>query len=51
MRKPLANIMGLTKLLRSAENDAEREQLMNMLALSADEFDQIIQEISAKSTA
>ncbi|MDN3551224.1 PAS domain-containing protein [Mucilaginibacter aquaedulcis] len=51
VRKPLANIMGLTKLLRSAESEAEREELMNMLALSADEFDQIIQETSAKGTA
>ncbi|WCT13419.1 hypothetical protein [Mucilaginibacter jinjuensis] len=48
VRKPLANIMGISKLLRVADDDAEREKLMNMLDTSANELDQVIKEISNK---
>lgn len=48
VRKPLANIMGINKLLRLADDDAEREKLMNMLDTSTKELDQVIKEISHK---
>lgn len=40
--------MGINKLLRVADDDAEREKLMNMLDTSTKELDQVIKEISDK---
>lgn len=48
VRKPLANIMGISKLLHNAETNEERTQLINMLDNSAHELDHIIKDISNK---
>lgn len=49
VRRPLANIMGITKLLAAAENINEITPLTNMLSQSANELDAIIQDISNKT--
>lgn len=52
VRAPLARIMGLIPLLRDIrENSKEREKTLEYLALSANELDEVIKEITSKSNA
>ncbi|MBD1362644.1 PAS domain S-box protein [Mucilaginibacter sp. ZT4R22] len=50
VRAPLARIMGLLPMLPNAADDLERTELINFLNLSAHELDDIIREITDKST-
>ncbi|TWR25887.1 hypothetical protein FPZ43_16540 [Mucilaginibacter pallidiroseus] len=50
VRRPLANIMGIAKLLELTEDVDEIKQLTQMLTESANEFDAIINEISNKKS-
>jgi PAS domain S-box-containing protein len=51
IRAPLARIMGLIPLIKGLkENDADREAMLEFLELSANELDEVIKEISQKTT-
>ncbi|WP_374949469.1 PAS domain-containing protein, partial [Mucilaginibacter sp.] len=50
VRAPLARIMGLLPMLPNAANDAERDEILGYLRLSANELDGIIAQITEKST-
>uniref|UniRef100_UPI003D7FB599 histidine kinase dimerization/phospho-acceptor domain-containing protein n=1 Tax=Pedobacter sp. TaxID=1411316 RepID=UPI003D7FB599 len=49
IRKPIANIMGLTLLLESFEMDPNIEQMINMIKESAKELDQVIKDIATNA--
>lgn len=50
VRAPLARIMGLLPLLNSACDDQERTKIISYLSLSAADLDNIIRQITDKST-
>ncbi|MCJ8211207.1 hypothetical protein MUY27_15925 [Mucilaginibacter sp. RS28] len=50
VRKPLANIIGISKLFELVDNPDEYPALIKMLHQSTTELDQIIQEISRRSS-
>jgi PAS domain S-box-containing protein len=50
VRAPLARIMGLLPMLPNAADDQERGEILNYLNLSATELDNIIRQITEKST-
>ncbi|MDN3583428.1 PAS domain-containing protein [Mucilaginibacter flavus] len=49
VRKPLANIIGLSKLISEELKDEKTGQLCAMLLESADELDQVVRDISDKT--
>ncbi|RFZ92913.1 hypothetical protein D0C36_16100 [Mucilaginibacter conchicola] len=49
VRKPLANIIGLSQMISEESKGEKVTQLSAMLAKSADELDQVIREISRKT--
>lgn len=46
VRAPLARIMGLVQLLSESNDPSQKEQILNFLAVSADELDNVIREIT-----
>ncbi len=50
VRAPLARIMGLLPMLPNATDDKERAEIIQFLNLSANELDDIIRQITDKST-
>ncbi|MBW4890484.1 PAS domain S-box protein [Mucilaginibacter sp. HMF5004] len=51
VRAPLARIMGLTGLLATCTDDKEREEMLNHLAISSADLDEIINKIVVTSSA
>lgn len=51
IRKPVASILALTQLMKSADSEEEKEEILGMLHLCAVELDEIILEINAEATA
>ncbi|UEG52166.1 PAS domain-containing protein [Mucilaginibacter daejeonensis] len=50
VRRPLANIMGITQILSGVQDASEIPMLTQMLTQSADELDNIIHQISNKAS-
>jgi PAS domain S-box-containing protein len=50
VRSPLSRIMGLIPLIKDADDSAEKEMMMDYVVASANELDEIIRNITAKST-
>jgi PAS domain S-box-containing protein len=50
VRKPIANIMGLSTLLKSMEMDPEVATLFNMINESAEELDKLIKDMAASNS-
>jgi PAS domain S-box-containing protein len=50
IRKPVASILALTQLMKSSDNEAEKEEILEMLHLCAIELDGIILEINAEAS-
>ncbi len=50
VRSPLSRIMGLIPLIKDADDTAEKEMMMDYVVASANELDEIIRNITAKST-
>lgn len=48
VRRPLANIMGLTNLMKAAPTLDEKVEIVERLGLSADELDEIVHVINSK---
>ena len=48
IRKPIANIMGLSLLLDTMDVDPELINIVNMIKDSADELDQVIRNMATK---
>jgi PAS domain S-box-containing protein len=51
VRAPLARIMGLNLLLKSATDEAEKEEILDYMTISTNELDDIIKQITQKSTS
>lgn len=49
VRRPLANIIGITKLFELVEDPCEYRPLVKMLSQSTNELDEVIREITRKS--
>ena len=49
-RKPIANIMGLSLLLKTMEMEPERKYIFAMINESAEELDEVIKDMSVKSS-
>jgi sigma-B regulation protein RsbU (phosphoserine phosphatase) len=50
IRRPLANMLGLLNILKDVKNlPAEADNLLNLLQLSAEDLDQLIKEVTAKT--
>jgi hypothetical protein len=50
VRAPLSRIMGLIPLIHDADDIAEKEMMLDYVIISANELDEIIRNITAKST-
>jgi PAS domain S-box-containing protein len=50
IRKPVASILALTQLMRSSEDETEKEEILKMLHHCAIELDEIILEINAEAS-
>ncbi|MDO3644323.1 PAS domain S-box protein [Mucilaginibacter sp. L3T2-6] len=50
VRAPLARIMGLITLLSAETNEKEKEEIINLLQVSSGELDEIIKDITQKTT-
>ena len=50
IRKPLANIMGLSGILSSMDLDANLKNVNDLIIASAEELDKVIKDITAAST-
>jgi PAS domain S-box-containing protein len=51
VRAPLSRIMGLIPLIQDADDGAEKEMMLDYVIISANELDEIIRNITAKSTS
>jgi len=50
VRKPIANIMGLSLLLKTMEMTPELEKIFSMINESAEELDEVIKDMSVKNS-
>jgi len=50
VRKPIANIMGLSTLLKTMKMEPEVQNIINMINESAEELDEMIKDMSAKNS-